>query len=178
MGLAIKGHNAALCHPFLLTLFLCSSIGFPQAAASLRAHLPAPAWGPPRAAGANLLHHGPLHELWENLCSGAYSTSCPSFSFSLWRVGLFLRLSSLPPGTAQWVLTFSQTCFHRGATSFSDGLSFGQWWVCCSWLCPAQCSAWPLLTEVTPTAPHYQNLATLIQYRSKSLYYLHLQYFG
>jgi len=52
-------------------------------------HPPAPAWGPPRAAGGSLLpprglhrlqgHSLPHHGLQGNLCSGAWSTSCPSF---------------------------------------------------------------------------------------------------
>ena len=37
----------------------CSSKGFPQGHSLLQIHPPALAWGPPRAAGGYLLHHGP-----------------------------------------------------------------------------------------------------------------------
>jgi len=84
----------------------CSSMGSPRGRSLLQAHPPALAWGsprpaggyllhcgppwaaggyllhcgPPRAAGDNLLHHGLLHRLQGNLCSGAWSTSSPSFT--------------------------------------------------------------------------------------------------
>ncbi|XP_051634462.1 uncharacterized protein LOC127467021 [Manacus candei] len=45
-------------------------------------HPPAPAWAPPWAAGAPLLHHG-LHHGLQGLSSGAWSTSCPSFCTDL-----------------------------------------------------------------------------------------------
>ena len=45
----------------------------------LWAHAPTLAWGPSQAAGGYQLHHGLLHGLQGNLCSGAWSTSCSSF---------------------------------------------------------------------------------------------------
>jgi len=62
--------------------------------ASFRHH-PAPAWGPPQAAGGDLLHHGPPWAAGTacltmvcsmaagNLCSGAWSTSCPPSALTL-----------------------------------------------------------------------------------------------
>uniref|UniRef100_A0A8D0KWE9 Caspase activity and apoptosis inhibitor 1 n=1 Tax=Strix occidentalis caurina TaxID=311401 RepID=A0A8D0KWE9_STROC len=44
----------------------CSTMGFPRGHSLLRAHPPAPGWAPPRAAGGDLLHHGPP---WEAKCS-------------------------------------------------------------------------------------------------------------
>jgi len=69
----------------------CSSVGPPRVTASI-GHPPAPVWGPPRGCrwisaplwtsmGCRtcLPHHGLLHGLQDNLCSGAQSTSSPSF---------------------------------------------------------------------------------------------------
>lgn len=64
--------------------------------------LPSPVWGPPCAAGGyelhcgppwtagdSLRHHGPQHGLQGNLCSRAWSTSCPP-SLTLVSARLFL----------------------------------------------------------------------------------------
>ena len=76
----------------------CSSVGFPRATASFRFLHLALAWGPPQATGGisaplssflhglqgdSLLHHGLHHGLQGDLCSGAWSTSCPSFCTDL-----------------------------------------------------------------------------------------------
>ena len=72
----------------------CSSAGSPRGHSFLQAHLPAPVWTGlqvgicstmdlPGLQGHSLPHHGLLHRLQGNLCSGAWSTSSPSFCADL-----------------------------------------------------------------------------------------------
>jgi len=75
--------------------------------------------------GHSLPHHGLHHRLQWNLCSGAWSTSCPSFndlgvcrvvsltsSYSSLLLQMLLRRGFFP----------SYKCYHRGTTSVVDGL--------------------------------------------------------
>lgn len=61
----------------------------------------------------------------------------------------------LPPTEAQGEVRL------QSVPSNSSLLHFGPSW---SWLCMAQESPWPLLTEATPVAPPLPNLATYTQY--------------
>jgi len=70
--------------------------GCPQAAASLRAHPPAPAWSPPWAAGGDLLHCGlPWH-------AGAQPASPWSSSWAAGEKSLLWRLEHLLPLLLHW----------------------------------------------------------------------------
>jgi len=59
--------------------------------------------------------------------------------------------------------------YPRGATTVTDGLCLGQQWLCLGvgwrWLGWTWGSFQQLLTQATPVAPHYQNLAIKIQCR-------------
>ena len=79
--------------------------------------------------GDSLPHHGLPHGLQGNLCSGAWSTSSPSFFTDLGVcrvVSLTYSHSSLQ---LQFVVQFfspSLICYPRGATTIADGLGLDQ----------------------------------------------------
>jgi len=140
-------------------------------------HPPDPAWGLfhglqveicstvdlPGLQGHSLPHHGLLHGLQGNLCSGISSTSSPSFTnLSVCGVltplcgykkvlhGVFLLLNcvipeALPPLLMGSALASGGSVLEpAGIGSILHGGNF-----------------WQLLTEATPVAPCYQNLAVL-----------------
>jgi len=150
-------------------------------------HSPAPACGPPwlqvhicstvdvhGLQADSLPHNGLHHKLQGNLCSGAWSTSSPSFFpdlgvcrvISLTYSHYSVRLHVLPH---RIFFPFS-ICDHRGTTIIADRLGLGQWqvhlgasWHCLYWtqgklLAPPQ-SSHPCSSTATkmlpckPTAP-------------------------
>jgi len=76
----------------------------------------------------NLLHHGLLHRLQGNLRSSTWSTSSPPSPPTLVSALLLFpcfSCSSLSQLLCSVFLPFIK-CYHRGSTSATDGLSFGQ----------------------------------------------------
>ena len=108
----------------------------------------------------SLPHHGLLHGLQKNLCSGIWSTSSPS-SFTGLAVCRVVSLpssrSSLSTAASPQVFSASEMCYPRGAATVAGGLGLGQWWVCLRagwhWLYQMGGSSSQLLTEATSIAP-------------------------
>jgi len=75
-----------------------------------------------------------LHGLQGNPCSGAWSTSCPSFFTDLAACRAFSHVFLTPSVTAMCLsLAFLQYCITVSTTSVADGLSCVLWWV--HWSC-------------------------------------------
>lgn len=112
----------SLCHFFLLTLFLCSSIGFPQAADPDRKIY---STGPPQAAG--------------NVCSAMELLLLPWCSHCCFPSPFVPHSCAHVPFSA-----LSQMYVPRGATTLANGLSYAlqcvQCGACWNQLCPARSS--------------------------------------
>lgn len=99
----------------LLSLFLWSGVSSSQAAVPDRkicSHV-----GYPMGCREYLLH-----------CCGEPLPPSLTLMFPLLFLKLFVPSSSASPA----LFALSEICFHRSTTkNFTDGHSFGQWWICC-----------------------------------------------
>ena len=151
-------------------------------------HPPAPAWGPPWAAGGYLLHRGPPWAT-EGQPASPWSSPGAAGESLLWHLEHLLPLLLCWP----WCL---QSCFSHIFSLLSPAANRPDfffpflnmlsqrhylhcWWAqpwpaagrSRSWLALGLSDMggifWQLVTEATPVAPPYQNLATQSQYSTR-----------
>lgn len=176
MGGCNQSITVPLCLSFLILFFSCITVG-----SSHELVFQEPKWAPHRlqliykipncfTVGSSRGYCLELRSSFSIIFSMAYRGTYapapgapPAFLHGCqYLQGCFSQLSLLLAACAAFH-PFLNTC-SQGTSNFATGLSCVLHWVFWSCLCAAQVSPWPFLTEATLQPPHYQHLASYIQY--------------